>query len=138
MARVSPEPNSGCWLWTGGLFQNGYGTAFLQGGKPVTAHRAMMIAQGVALGPKDYVLHRCDVRCCVNPDHLFVGTQTDNMADMNKKGRHRPAHAIPEEWRERIRKEGGGTPAWALAAWFGVSRKTIDNIRNNRSWKKTP
>jgi len=128
MARVSPEPNSGCWLWVGGIASRGYGLAFLPGGKAALAHRAMLIAHGVDLRPSDVVCHRCDMPACVNPDHLFVGTQADNMADMRAKGRHVPSHCIPVEWRERIRQDRT-TPRWAVAAWFGVSIKTIGNIR---------
>jgi hypothetical protein len=88
MERALPEPNSGCWLWIGGLYFRGYGMAFLPGGKPALAHRAMLIAHGVALKDEDVVCHRCDMPCCVNPDHLFVGTQADNLRDMCAKGRH--------------------------------------------------
>lgn len=130
MERVIPVPWSGCWLWTGGLYSRGYGMAFLPGGKPITAHRAMLIAQGIPLKLDDVVRHTCDVRCCVNPDHLLVGTQADNMDDMNRRGRHVGANKIPAKYRELIRAESPLTPAWALAAWFGVSQKTIRNIRN--------
>lgn len=136
MDRVHPEPNSGCWLWTGGVNGNGYGLSFLPGGKMVTAHRAMLIAHGATLTSEDVVMHRCDMPGCVNPEHLQIGTQADNMRDMNAKNRHRPSHKIPPDWRERIRKDGGEVPARYLAWWFGVSRKTIDNIRANRSWRK--
>lgn len=90
MRYVSPEPMSGCWLWTGGLHGNGkssgYGS-FGLGGKPVKAHRAsFMLLKGPI--PKGMsVCHKCDVRSCVNPDHLFLGTQRDNVLDMHKKGR---------------------------------------------------
>jgi hypothetical protein len=127
MARCIPEPNSGCWLWEGGMNGRGYGLAFLPGGQVTGAHRAMLIAHGVSVAKSDVVLHACDMPGCVNPDHLRVGTQAENMADMNRKGRHRPSHKILPEWRRRIREND--TPAWAVAAWFGVSRKTINNIR---------
>lgn len=127
MRRVQPEPNTGCWLWSGSTNGRGYGLAFLSGTRVTGAHRAMLIAHGVGLRDDDVVLHTCDVPACVNPDHLRVGTQTDNMADMLAKGRHRPAYAIDPEWRQRIREDD--TPTWALAMWFGVSPKTIRNIR---------
>jgi len=127
MERTIPVPWSGCWLWTGGLYARDYGMAFLPGGKPELAHRAMMIAQGHDLKPGDVVCHSCDVTLCVNPDHLFIGTQAANMRDMNSKGRHGKAYVIPPEWRVKIREDE--TPAWAVAAWFGVSVKTIRNIR---------
>lgn len=131
MERVSPEPNSGCWLWTGGMNDDRYGKAFLPGGKAALAHRAMMIACGADLGPDDAVCHRCDVTLCINPDHLFIGTQADNLADMNQKGRHGKSYAIPLEWRRKI-AEDTETPAWAIAVWFGVSPKTVRNIRAGR------
>ena len=127
MSRCIPEPNSGCWLWEGGIVGRGYGVAFLPGGKPTSAHRAMLIAHGVKLTPNDVVMHACDMPGCVNPEHLRVGTQGDNMADMNRKGRHRPAYKIPAKERQLIREDD--TPAWAVALWFGVSIKTIRNIR---------
>src|SRR3990167_3892348 len=82
-----PEPNTGCWLWTGATRYDGYGTRPWRGKTSAQAHR---IAWEVFRGPIPdglQVLHRCDVRCCVNPDHLFLGTQLDNMRDMIQKGR---------------------------------------------------
>ena len=131
MERTIPVPWSGCWLWTGGLYARDYGMAFLPGGKPIMAHRAMMIAQGHDLKPGDVVRHHCDVPMCVNPDHLVVGTQTQNLGDMVQRGRHRPAYSIQPEWREKIRADIQ-TPAWAIAAWFGVSIKTVRNIRSGK------
>jgi hypothetical protein len=89
MERVIPEPNSGCWLWTGGLYARGYGMAFLPGGKPVLAHRAMLIAHGIDVPSNKIVMHTCDLLCCVNPAHLRVATQAENLADMSRKGRGR-------------------------------------------------
>jgi len=129
MARCIPEPNSGCWLWEGSQTGNrGYGLAFLDGKRVTTAHRAMLIAHGANPGPRDVVMHRCDNPACVNPEHLSIGTQADNMADMNRKDRHRPAYAVPAEYRAIIKSDA--TPSWAVATWFGVSIKTVRNIRN--------
>lgn len=89
--RVSPEPNSGCWLWTGAANERGYGN-FQYGGKrprgqTVGAHCfAFMIWRHFPLGM--HVLHKCDNPTCVNPDHLFLGDQGINMRDMVAKGRH--------------------------------------------------
>jgi hypothetical protein len=128
MARCIPEPNSGCWLWEGSMAGR-YGIAFLNGTKVVGAHRAMLIAHGHELGDASVVMHRCDNPLCVNPEHLTVGTQAENLADMSSKGRHRPAYKIAKEWRDKIREEDPSFPTWALALWFGVSQKTIRNIR---------
>lgn len=81
-----PEPNSGCWLWLRSINNKGYGSGSL-GGKRQYAHR-YSYERSVGLIPDGMkVCHRCDVPCCVNPAHLFVGTQRDNMRDAAIKGR---------------------------------------------------
>lgn len=77
----------GCWLWQGALYPNGYGVASRMDRTQTTAHR---IAWELTNGPIPdglLVLHHCDNRRCVNPAHLFLGTQQDNMDDMWAKGR---------------------------------------------------
>ena len=81
-----PEPNTGCWLWTGRKWPAGYGVT-RHGGKSQAAHRYMYKVYKGEFDPSLDVLHTCDVRNCVNPDHLFLGTHSDNMYDMYKKGR---------------------------------------------------
>lgn len=87
--RSDPE---GCWLWTGALDNNGYGQiqATRNGKKqPVKAHRiAWELLHEVELPPDLCVMHMCDVRSCVNPDHLQVGSVGANNTDMALKGRH--------------------------------------------------
>jgi len=77
-----------CILWTGTVNNKGYGKVGYRG-KDWTAHRLSYALNnpGVDIG-KRLVLHTCDVRNCINPDHLFLGTHTDNMRDMVSKGRH--------------------------------------------------
>ena len=86
------DKTSGCWLWTGSTNGCGYGQ-FTYNGKLEKAHR---VSWQIHHGPLPLwsghttgicVLHRCDVPLCVNPDHLFLGTQGDNVADMIEKGR---------------------------------------------------
>lgn len=78
----------GCWIWQGFVHPNGYGsTSYRNKGDKV--HRAMYRAfHGAKITSKQYVCHRCDAPACCNPDHLFLGTQFDNMADSVRKGRH--------------------------------------------------
>jgi hypothetical protein len=91
MRRVSPEPNSGCWLWEGSQNGNGYGHIGLggTGGGNGLVHRLMWELHNGTVPDGLWVLHRCDVRACCNPDHLFLGTPLDNMQDMHAKGRGR-------------------------------------------------
>ena len=81
-----------CWRWTGGIASNGYGKFYPDGRrKIVSAHRYSLMLKIGPFAPLQ-ALHSCDVRDCVNPDHLFPGTQADNMADKVRKGRLRNQH----------------------------------------------
>ena len=90
MSKVRVEA-SGCWVWQGSAGKDGYGRMVyrLDGQRVIRgAHR---VSWEVANGPIPegmHVLHRCDNPPCVNPAHLFLGTQADNMRDMTRKGRH--------------------------------------------------
>ena len=87
MLRVEPEPMSGCWLWTGGLNVSGYGTFYVGAFKYTLAHRWVFARRREPIPPGACVLHRCDVRICVNPDHLFLGDRQVNGSDMALKER---------------------------------------------------
>lgn len=87
MERAEPIPWSGCWIWMAGLMPNGYGSACVNG-KSVNAHRAMFSAKNGPIPKGLVVRHTCDVRECVNPDHLILGTQKDNIRDMHDRGRY--------------------------------------------------
>ena len=88
-----------------------------------------------------YVLHRCDVRDCCNPSHLFLGTHLDNLEDMNKKGRRgktggRYNTKLTKENVEYIKKNLGSKTHSELSEMFGVSRPTITLINNKRTWNE--
>ena len=81
-----PEPNTGCWLWLRGINSDGYGLVRIEG----KSYRVPRLVWGIFKGPippNMRVCHRCDVRLCINPDHLFLGTDKDNYDDMVAKGR---------------------------------------------------
>jgi hypothetical protein len=131
-----------CWLWTGattwGYGQIGSGG---QDGPPLKAHRVSWELRHGPIPPGLHVCHRCDVRACVNPQHLFLGTRQDNMDDMRLKGRatrgERDSQAkLTAEKVLEIRKAlQGGTRHRDLAATYGVSQGNISNIARNKSWR---
>ena len=145
--RCVPEPNSGCWLWERSTFKTGYGKIH-RGGRTLYAHRvAYSLTHGALLGSSDFVCHRCDVRCCVNPDHLFLGDALANSQDMIRKGRQADhfavnprgeAHGMAKLTAATVREiravpAGRGAGA-ALARRFRVSESTVSKLRKGRGW----
>lgn len=131
---ISPEPNSGCWLWMGFGSINGYG-CFAVDSKPVKAHRLAWQLYRGELSPNAHVLHKCDVRCCVNPDHLFVGTNADNVADKVAKGRQSRANAkIDFEIAQQIRLSPLSDRA--AAKQFGIGKSGVNLIRQGKLWRR--
>ena len=132
-----------CYRWTGALTSLGYGS-FGWNGSARQAHRVAWLLEYGPIPKGLCVLHKCDVRDCVNPAHLFLGTQADNVQDMLRKGRERialpgsnnPAALLNEsqvlEIRRRYVPKYGN--AIALAREFGVSRATISSIVHRRTW----
>lgn len=93
------EKTDGCWLWRGATNNRGYGVVRWNGSARLAHRVAWLVANGAE--PDGLVCHRCDTPLCVRPDHLFVGTQTDNMRDAAAKGR---AGGWSRERRERTGK----------------------------------
>ena len=86
------KSDDGCWIWTASFGKAGYG-AINSGRRPTRMLSASRVMWEIAYGPIPEglsVLHRCDVPRCVRPDHLFLGTQRDNIRDAMAKGRHVP------------------------------------------------
>lgn len=143
MSKVEYDPNGGCWLWAYAPNTYGYGQLWWAN-KQYLAHR---IAYESAKGPVPeglLVLHRCDRPACCNPDHLFVGTPADNMADRDQKGRHwvplgehSPHAKLTDAQAAEIktRYARGGVLQRELAAEFGVTRGAISDITRGRNFK---
>src|SRR5262245_18499994 len=96
--KFIPEPNSGYWLWTGGYDAKGYGK-FKCKGRTLRAHRFSWTVYRGEIPPGTCVLHKCDVPCCVNPDHLFLGDNAANAADRVYKKR---AASGPQNGRAKL------------------------------------
>ncbi|MCC6649106.1 MAG: HNH endonuclease [Polyangiaceae bacterium] len=133
--KVQPEPNTGCWLFAGCLNSKGYGMVAWRG-RTRTAHRVSFELANGPIPDGQHVLHRCDVRWCVNPVHLYLGTHADNMRDKSLRGRcaalagaKNPAAKISAaDAIEIIRLRRSGERVSDVAARFGVTRQQITNI----------
>lgn len=154
-----PEPNSGCWFWMGGLLPTGYGR-FNYAPASNYAHRASFLLANGELPDGDDICHRCDIRCCVNPYHLFAGSRSDNIRDMIHKGRA-GFQKNPQAYVELGRQNGAltrgednsgavlsdqdvaivkyllrrGSFAVDIAKVFDVHVATIRDIKAARSWR---
>lgn len=82
------DAGTGCWLWAGAGTDNGYGVMWGEYRKEY-AHRVSYLLYNGPIPDDMQVLHRCDTPLCVNPEHLFLGTVSDNMKDCSAKGRQR-------------------------------------------------
>lgn len=147
-ALVSPEPMSGCWLWAGAPGDgkpNGQYGRFRMNGKQWRAHRAAWILFRGSIPSEKHVLHRCDNPACVNPEHLFIGSNVDNVADRvtkgrsgwkERKGESHPMRKLSEDDVRSIRLRSlSGESGRALALEFGIHYATVSEIKNRRKWK---
>lgn len=135
--KFIPVTESGCWLWTASVGSRGYGD-FRINKKTVRAHRVSyelyigQIPEGMC------VLHKCDIRLCVNPDHLFLGTNANNSADMVAKGRVKrgAAHGMAKlTEKDVIEIRNSEKLQKVLAKKHSVSRSHISVIRARKAWK---
>lgn len=129
--------DNGCWEYQGVKNCYGYGRVYI-GRKHTVAHRYMyQLKKGVI--PKGMlVLHKCDNPSCVNPDHLFLGTHTDNMNDMIKKKRNRKcenySRKLNYEKAESIRSENNKSIS-EIARKYDISRSTVRDVLDHNTWK---
>lgn len=132
---VEPAYEDDCWYWQGYFHNTGYGKFFLRKNERpdrrsryVPAHRmAWEITHG-AIPPGMFICHTCDNRACVRPEHLFLGTHADNMADMAAKRRGRsgtPRKLSAEDVAQIRARNESGESYRSLALKFGVSYPTV-------------
>lgn len=136
---AAKDGESGCIEWTGFIGVNGYGTIKVSG-KTWLSHRVAYELYNAPIPPGMCVCHECDNRACINPKHLFIGTNADNSADMSAKGRSargekQGASKLNEcsviEIRSRI---AAGESHSKIANCFGVSRALIGRINRRECW----
>lgn len=143
--HIERQPDPGCWLWAGARKRDKhpYGVWYVPGISERRTHRIAWRIYHGEIPDGLCVLHRCDVPECVNPRHLFLGTQGDNGADRNVKGRTR--------WNPDCRGEKNGNhrltaeqviairasrePGTVVGPRFGVSSTMIYYIRKNKNWR---
>jgi len=131
-----------CWPWLAGKLRAGYGIFHISHRKPRLAHRMMWELENGQIPAGLDVLHKCDNPPCVNPNHLFLGTQRDNGQDMARKGR---SYRGPRPWCrkffdmeiEAIRKmRDEDWPFRTIAKQFDCNESSIRQICSHKSYKE--
>lgn len=125
-----------CWIWTGTVHRTGYGVASYQG-KQWRVHRlAYVLTYGE---PENDVLHRCGIRLCINPEHLYDGTDLENMADRDRHGRTarhlgigNPMAKLTDEQVRLIRLET--RPGRVAAGEYGLSISHFYRVKRREAW----
>jgi hypothetical protein len=135
------DKTESCWNWKGATARGGYGNASLKG-RPKAAHRLAWIITYGDIPDGLCVCHHCDNHLCVRPDHLFLGTFSDNTKDMFRK--HRDNHAKGERGKAKLKEAevvqikrkllNGETPS-SIAPQFNISSSEIEHIKYGHSWK---
>lgn len=131
-----------CWLWQGARHPRGYGQIWTNG-KLMYAHRFSYILENGPIAKGQVVCHKCDNPPCCNPNHLFSGTQIENLEDAFKKGRAKVCSGTlnikakltdSEVMRIRLLRRRGATTT-SLAEMFGVWQGTIWQIISGKNWR---
>ena len=144
---IERVPLSGCWIWTGAISRDGYGKVGVRLATGchniIPAHRASWQVHNGLIPAGMWVLHHCDVRCCVNPGHLYIGTARDNSNDtLTRRGRigapspgiRNGAAKLTPEIASRIRSLYPAHSQDALALMFRVGQSTISRVIRERVW----
>lgn len=140
---VSPEPNSGCWLWEGAMTKGGYGMLNINGPRKLASHISLEMAGRPRPSPRAFACHHCDMSSCVNPEHIYWGDYVTNAADSIQRGRF-----VLPRWRrgeennktklttaQVLEIRASTEPTKVLMARFGVSQYAIWSIKTRLTWK---
>lgn len=141
LAKITIDAETGCWNWTAGKFPDGYGQ-FVEVKRSRGAHRVSYELHRGHIPKGMLVCHRCDNRGCINPDHLFLGTNSENMADMTAKSRQARGssngRAKLTEADVLAIKSAVGITQQELARQYGVGQILISRIRRGKLWAHLP
>lgn len=136
-----------CWEWQASCYRDGYGQVafYKRHPKNMAAHRVAWELTHSYIPDGLWVLHKCDNRKCVNPNHLFLGTREDNEQDKMQKGRQPSGervglHKLTYEMVKQIRITYAAKLAnqYELASRYGVNQSIISLVVNNKLWKVIP
>jgi hypothetical protein len=133
-------------LWTGSIASSGYGQIADRPRPPLLAHRVAWTLAHSPIPDGLFVCHHCDVRACVNPAHLFLGTARDNTHDMFTKGREGPRRGLNGEQSPRATLTDAAVhdirtstePLLVMARRHGVGITTISKVRRRETWRHLP
>lgn len=129
--RMEPIPWSGCWAWLLSAGSHGYGNAFVRGVVQV-AHRVSYEAFRGPVPSGAFVLHTCNVKLCVNPDHLYLGDHVQNMDDV-ARGKYHPGRKLESADVQAIRDSTDTQRE--LAERFGVSQRAVWGALHGRTYR---
>ena len=141
MSKVEKHPEDGCWKWKAWCDKDGYGGFWFED-KTIRAHRfSWMLHNNETITKDRLICHSCDVTNCVNPKHLFIGCQQENMNDMIKKGRATCGEKsylsklTEDDVKEIFNKIKNGCSRKEVAKEYNVTPENISSIKLGRSWK---
>jgi hypothetical protein len=130
-----------CWVWLGTLYTQGYGRFYHHSLKETKAHRVSYLLHFGEIPKNSLICHKCNNHKCVNPNHLYAGTNDDNMKDLSVsgilKGENNPASKLTENLILQIRKEylKSGITTRFLSKKHNVSQGLISKVIRGDCWK---
>lgn len=132
--------SDGCWLWSGPVNKQGYGFIGIEGNHNQGVHRVAYLLEVGPIGDGLCVCHKCDVPNCVNPQHLFLGTNADNVADRERKGRRLYRKLGAQNGRAKLSDDqvraiyADARKQWDIARAYAISQATVHRIKACVGW----
>lgn len=139
-SRIEILTECGCWIWDGKEHPTGYGRTSVNN-ETLLAHRVSYCVFNGEITDNLHVLHKCDIRLCVNPSHLFLGLPADNVKDMISKGRQVNARGskigsakLSETDIKQIRDLVKILPQRIVGIFYGISQPSVSDIIRGATW----